>query len=329
MALSSSDKARLYHELGTLLKSGFHMDRGLTLLLGQNPSAARRRWLEGFQRGLNEKLGVAESLEKYCRESTTELEHGLIAAGERGGRLEESCQHLAEYFELRQASVSKALGALIYPVLVAHLAVLLPDISQVVKTGSVASGFAGVPLRLAVLWCILGVIAFAGNAVLRAARTSAGADRCLQMLPLVGKVRGHWALARFCQVMRTSLLAALRMSDSLRLAGGATQSALFRAGSEKAAQSIEGGGDFASSIRVAHAFPVSFENAMETAEHAGALDEEFSRWAVAETQLAAAAQDRAAEWLPRIFYLAVVLYVATRVIGVMGGYYGSLSHFGD
>ncbi len=328
MPLTTKEKARLYHDLGTMLKSGFHLDRGVELLLGQSPSRGAREWLEGLQRGLQEHLGVAESIQRRAP-GTSELETGLIEAGERGGRLDEACQHLAEYFELRQRSVSKAMGALVYPVILAHLGAFFPDISKMMLGGGLAAGFAGVPLRLACLWVILATIAIGALTLSRLARTSQTADRILSMLPLVGSIRRHWALARFSQVMRTGLLASLKVSEALRLAGGATQSAVMKAGADSAAQSVEQGGTLSDSLRVANAFPFQFNNSVEMAEQSGTMDVEMDRWATVESRLAAQAQDRAAEWLPRIFYLLVVLYVAFRIVGTFTGYYSKLGEAMD
>ncbi|MEI6537752.1 MAG: type II secretion system F family protein, partial [Verrucomicrobiaceae bacterium] len=100
--------------------------------------------------------------------------------------------------------------------------------------------------------------------------------------------------------------------------------ALMNIGAQRAALSIEEGGDLAGSLRASRVFPVQFNNSVEMAEQAGTLDVEMNRWAEAESRLAALAQDRAAEWLPRIFYLLVVLYVASRVVGMFMGYYGKL-----
>ncbi len=323
MSLTTKEKARLYHDLGTMLKSGFHLDRGVELLLGQSPSRGARQWLEGLQSGLQEHLGVAEAVQRYAP-GTSELETGLIEAGERGGRLDEACQHLAEYFELRQRSVSKAMGALVYPIILAHLGALFPDISKMMLGGGLSAGFTGVPFRLACLWIILAGIGLVALMLMRLARTSQAADRILNLLPLVGSIRRHWALARFSQVMRTSLLASLKVSESLRLAGGATQGAVMKAGADFAAQSVEDGGTLSGSLRASQAFPFQFNNSIEMAEQAGTMDVEMDRWATAESRLAAVAQDRAAEWLPRIFYLLVVLYVASRIVGTFAGYYGQL-----
>lgn len=322
MPLSSREKARLYHDLGTLLKSGFHLDRGLELMLGQDSSAARRNWLESLAKGLAAGHGMTEALQKNPSGSS-ELEIGLLAAGERGGRLDEACAHLAAYFELRQQSLSKAVGALVYPLIVAHLAVLVPDFSKVVA-GGLGAGFSGIPLRLAVLWGGIALVIVVSYFWLKTATRSASADRCLGKVPLAGVVRRHWALARFSQVMQTCLLAALKFPDALRLAGGASQSAMFRDAAESVAVKIEAGGGFAASLRVTGGFPQQFVHSMEIAEQSGTLDVELGRWATMESQLAAHAQDRAAEWIPRIFYILVVLFVAWRVIGMFSGYYRTL-----
>lgn len=324
MPLSSRDKARLYHELGTMLASGFHLDRGLDLLLAQKPPAPRRRWLEGLRTGLRDRLGVAESLAKHNAGTVTDLEQGLIAAGERGGRLDAACKHLAEYFELRRQSTSRALGALIYPLILAHLGALFPDLSRAMVGGGLSGAFAGAPLRLLVLWALLAALGTIAVAWSRAAVRSSSADRLLRLMPLVGSIRGHWALARFAQVMRTGLLAAMRISETLRLAGAASQSALMDRAARVAADAIDAGGDFSGSLRAAGGFPAEFVNSMEMAEQSGTLDHELGRWAEAEVALAARAQDRAAEWLPRIFYVLVVLYVASRILGMFGAYYGQL-----
>jgi len=322
MALSSKDKARLYHDLGTLLKSGFHLDRAIDLMLGQNPSAGRRAWLEGLREGLAGGSSVSEALQKKPSGSSR-LEVGLLAAGERGGRLDEACAHLAEYFELRQQSVSKALGALVYPVIVVHFAMVVPDFSKVV-TGGLGAGFAGIPLRLAVLWSLIAAVVAAAVMWSRAATRSVQADRMLGRVPLAGAVRRHWGLARFSQVMHISLLAALKVSEALRLAGGASQSAVLDEGARSAALKIEAGGNFSDSLREAGGFPFQFGNSMEMAEKSGTLDQELGRWALAEAQLAARAQERAAEWMPRIFYVLVVIYVAWRIIGMFTGYFQTL-----
>ena len=148
------------------------------------------------------------------------------------------------------------------------------------------------------------------------------------MLPLIGSTRRHWALARFCQVFQTGLLASMKMTESLKLAGAATQSALMNEAATRTAGAISSGGRLAESMRRGSAFPRIFLNMVQTAEETGTLDVEMGRWSEAESELAATSQDRAAEWLPRIMYVCVMLYVAWRIISGFQGIYGPESELG-
>jgi type II secretory pathway component PulF len=326
LGMSLAEKARIYHDFGTLLKSGFHMDRAVELLLGQNPSTGRRHWLMALRQGLSEKLSMSQALASHGGGTVTELELGLIEAGERGGRLEDSCSHLAEYFELRKKSLSKAAGALVYPLILAHLGALVPDLSKAMEGHGVGAAFAAAPWRILGLWAILGSVAVLALGWLKLAATSEAADRILGSLPMIGGARRHWALARFAQVMRTCLLAALNISESLRLAGGASQSAVLKAAAQRAADSVVQGTTLSVALTLAGGFPGTFVNGVEMAENAGTLDVEIARWMKAEMEMAATAQDRLAEWLPRVVYVIVVLWIAARIVFAFSGYFEQLQN---
>lgn len=325
--MTTKQRAQLFHELGKLIGAGLHVDRSVELLLDQQPATPVRLWLQGLQRGLAGHLSVSESVAKHT--DALPLETSLLAAGERGGRLESACEHLARYYDLRQKSRDKALAALIYPLILLHLGLVFPDVPQLVLGEGVAGVLGQIALRVVVAWVLLGGLGFAVWTILRLAVTSTVADRWLNTIPLLGKVRRHWALARFCQVFETGLLAAFRVSETLKLAGDASQSATLHEAGRSAAEGIEAGDRLAAAMKRTGAFPRTFMQSVATAEEAGTLDREMARWAAAEGELAAQAQDRVAEWLPRIFYVIVVLYVAGRILGMFAGYYGQLEKMMD
>jgi type II secretory pathway component PulF len=66
-AMKLSEKASLYRELAKLVGASFHLDRSLELLLGQQPSHARRTWLLGLQKGLAAGQSVAEAVQDAQR----------------------------------------------------------------------------------------------------------------------------------------------------------------------------------------------------------------------------------------------------------------------
>jgi len=320
--MNNKQRATLYHEFAKLLAAGLHIDRSIELLLDQRPAAPVRNYLKGIERGLSERLGFAESISRYSGAGVTHLEKSLLAAGERGGQLEQACEHLAHYFELRQKSVDKAVGALVYPLIILHMGLLLPDLISTFSGKGLDEILPALILKLVVVWGLLigGFLLWQNLA--KSAASSTTADSFIRTLPLIGSISKHWALARFSQVFQTGLLAALNIVETLKLAGEASQSALISTGADQAAQSVKDGKTLTESLRKTGAFPRSFVNSVDTAENTGALDQEMGRWAEIEGGLAARAQDRAAEWLPRIFYFIVVLYIAWRIISMFMGIYG-------
>jgi type II secretory pathway component PulF len=139
-------------------------------------------------------------------------------------------------------------------------------------------------------------------------------------------VRRHWALARFSQVFHACLLASMRMTECMQLAGGASHSGMLRHASQDAARRIAAGATIAGSMADVHGFPEIFVHGIDTAEETGTLDHEMNRWAAAETIEAGDAVQRAAQWLPKIAYAFVVIYVAYRIITMMTGLYDGMSY---
>jgi type II secretory pathway component PulF len=320
--MTNQQRATLYHEFAKLLAAGLHADRSIDLLLEHRPAAPVRKFLRGIRKGLDQRLGFSEAIINYNTANTSKLETSLLAAGERGGRLEDACEHLARYFELRQKSIDKVVGALIYPLILVHFALILPEFVAYFSGTPLAQIIPDLIFRLIVLWAILAAFAMLWLQGAKAAAQSTSIDGLIGMIPLVGSINRHWALARFCQVFHTGLLAALNISETVKLAGAASQSALLHRATIKASKEIIAGQPLTAALRSGNAFPRSFLNAVNTAETTGTLDIELGRWAQIEGELAARSQDRAAEWLPRLFYVAVVFYIASRIIALFQTLYG-------
>lgn len=318
-----SEKALLYRELSKLVGADFHLDRSLNLLLRQQPSHARRTWLQGLQRGLEEGKGIADSLRVHCAPFAGTLELALIEAGERSGRLNDAFSHLARFFEAWDVAMRQAMGAMIYPLVLAHMGIVLPELPGVVTASMQGEGLSwrGMLMPLAILWLIILSLFLLWRWLSRIGAHSAAVDAWLGRIPLIGGVRRHWALARFSQVFHACLLASMRMTECIQLAGAASHSGLLARASEDAAKRIAAGETIAGAMADVHGFPMVFVHGVATAEEAGTLDHEMNRWAATESIEAADAVQRAAQWLPRVAYGFVVIYVAYRIITMMSSYY--------
>jgi type II secretory pathway component PulF len=334
--MTLSEKARLYRELAKMLKAGFHMDRSVELLASQSPSGGVRRFLRGVQSGFSQRLDMATAVEENNRGLTTALERSLISSGERSGRLSEAFEHLHRYFETCHRGQREARSAMIYPLVLLHLGVLVPSFAKQALTGAVrqvgdqapvdqgAGVGAEVALHLGVFWAGLLVLWLLWRGVSAVARRSAFMDGLLGWIPLIGTVRAHWALARFCQVFHSGLLAAMRITECLQLAGDAAQSGRLLAGAEAAQKRVAGGESLAASLRGTGLFPKFFLDSVGSAEEVGTLDLEMGRWAASETESAGDAQRQAAEWYPRVLYFGVMAYVGWRVIDMAMSYFGAI-----
>lgn len=318
------DKATLYRELAKLVEGALHLDRSLELLLAQKSHRVRRQYLEGLQRGLGEGMGLADSVRKYNAERATSLEVALIDAGERSGRLGMSFNHLARYFAAMDGAGQKARQAMIYPLILAHLALLLPELPALIVAQEGDHPERRMVIGLIILWGLILGGMWLWRWLSHRASTSASIDAWLNRIPFAGAARRHWALARFCQVSHACMLASVNMVEVVKLSGQASQSGVLFQASERAAEKVMEGGPLGESLADSGGFDIDFVNALATAEEVGKIDEELARWSTNETLAAHESIDRAAQWLPKVGYFIVVLFVLWRIVGMVQGIYGGM-----
>lgn len=317
-----SEKASLYRDLAKLVGVSFHLDRTLELLLGQKPSHARRTWLEGLQTGLGEGKSVAESISAHNGMLSDGLEATLISAGERSGRLGDALSHLARYFEAWDVGLRQMRRALIYPFVLAHLGLVLPELPAIVvaSMNGGESPLRGLLVTLLLFWAVIVLLAVGWRWLSRKGTTSAEVERVLTRIPLVGGVRQHWALARFAQVFHACLMAGMNMSESMRLAGAASHSGVLKSAAQNAASRIARGETVSGAMADVYGFPLVFVHSVATAELAGTLDREMNSWAASEMIEAQDALKTATDWMPKIFYALVACYVAYRIVSTFAGH---------
>jgi type II secretory pathway component PulF len=328
--MSPASKAHFYRQLAKLIRSGFHLDRSVELLLSQQNDSATRTFLVLIKTGLTRGGGLTEALSDT---PASTLEKAMVRAGEFSGQLEATCTHLAELFEAEATSQKAVRSALIYPLFLAHAGVLVPVLSDYLSsalTGHTYSPLHSVFIRLGVLWALM----IGGWWLWRTLRTraedSSTADRVVRAIPWAGAVRAHWTLGRFCHVFYSTLSAGIRVADCMRMSGAAARSGLLSEASDKAALEVDQGQTLATALeKGGDAFPKVFVDSVHAAEAAGSVDLEMQRWATVETEFAISAQKKATEMLPKVLYFGVIIYVAWAIIDFFGAYYGQIMKMGN
>ncbi|CAN5384841.1 MSHA fimbrial biogenesis protein MshG [soil metagenome] len=330
MAFRAPQKALLYGELAKLVQAGFGIDKAADTILHGDPPRAQEQFADGLKSGLEQGKSIADSI-RALDLPISELEIGLVEAGEKGGRLEDAFAHLANYFEMLDRTGRQVRARMIYPFVLLHAAIILPAIPLAVfPDGGGVHGFLfDIVTKFAIFYGLAALVTFAWIATSRAARTQAAPDRLLDRIPMVGKVRRSLAFARFCRVFKIYLLSGQRMDDGFRAAAAASASGAVFVASEDVVASIRRGDPIGPELVANPAFPKSLARSLLTAEEAGTLDTDLHRWSILMEANASEALEQLGAWLPKIIYAIVVLFVLYQIFAMASAYFGQITGLMD
>ena len=183
--ISWLDRALGYRQLGQLLRAGMPLQQSLQQLGGG------RAWQAHCQHAATQLASGAELTAAWSHE--TPFIRAVISWSERSGRLEQACQRIADSAERLVNWRRQLFGKLVYPILVLHLALLVPAIPGVVQ-GNPAWYLLIGPLSL---WLILIALLTLGVTT-----------RQWWMPVLLARGPLHWLVAPAREALITELLAA-------------------------------------------------------------------------------------------------------------------------
>ncbi|MGH8017732.1 MAG: type II secretion system F family protein, partial [Opitutaceae bacterium] len=191
--------ARWYAQMASFAEAGFGVEQAVESAAGLSP--ARREVLLA-------RLRAGESIEDSILHGAPwipDLDRQLIAAGAVSGRLPEMLRRLAAKHEEGVRASRRALMATLYPLAVAHFAVLAFPIKVAIVDGDLmAYGWA--VLKILIPFWLLGLgFFFAVKQRFRPAMA------VLDFLPLVGGYRRARAIADLAFVLETQVVAGISL----------------------------------------------------------------------------------------------------------------------
>jgi len=314
-------RALLHRELARLVEAGFPIDKAADTLLSRDPDPERKRVLEALRDGLKGGKSIAGSLEPVL----SPMEHSLLEASEKGGRIADGFSYLSEFFSMRARTRSQAVAGLIYPLLVLHLAII--PASLMLTFGKGLKYFLPTALGLLVLlYVVLAAVFFGARALVARGEHDRTVDSVLRRLPVLGAWRRSESLSRFCKVLEISLLAARLPSEAVTLAASASNSAMVRASAVRISQETAAGHPLGPSMAGDPAFPVELADSLTSAEIAGSLEKEAGRWSMYFQTEANQAATQVATWLPRLIYGIAVIVVIVVAVKFMLQYLNMLTN---
>jgi general secretion pathway protein F len=233
--VAGRDLVAFTRRLATLLEAGVPLDRALAIQAELAPSERLRAITGEILREVRAGRSLAEACAKHHPHPFSRLYVSMVRAGERGGVLETTLTHLAEFLEEARALRDAVVSSLIYPALLTGVGAaavvflmtfVIPRFADIFRD---LGGAIPAPTRLLLavsgwlqqFWWLLGLGGLAAALGARVALRTAGGrlavDRLLLRLPLAREVLLEYEVARLARTLGTLLGSGVTLIPALAL----------------------------------------------------------------------------------------------------------------
>jgi type II secretory pathway component PulF len=284
--------------LANLLAGGVSLSRSLALLRREASSPSAKALWGKIHDDIVGGTALADAMAKYPK-SFSSVYVAMVRAGEAGGFLEVVLGQIAD-FRVRESELKgKVKGAMIYPAVLACLAVgvliflltfFIPRFSTmfadlhgqlpgltlfIIHASDIVSSRYGIVVAIAVVFAI---------AVMRQYIASEAGRRAFEKVvlatPALGTLVAHFALVRFCRMLGTLVGAGVPLVSSLRTARQAIGNQTLADTVLHAIEEVQRGQALSRSLgNSPKLFPPSVVEMIAVAEETGRLDKELVRLA--------------------------------------------------
>ncbi len=270
--MSRQDVADFTRELSVMLGAGQDLDRSLRFLVETAPNKRVLATVEALRRTVRDGGSLAAALAENGA-SFPRLYIGLVRAGEAGGTLAATLDHLAALLERERGLASTVKSAMIYPalLLVAAIGSIILLLTQVLpqfvplfeQSGAQLPG----PTRALLLLgdfvsdnglyvgLLLLVLLFAANQLLKQPGPRLKADMLLLRLPIVGGLQRELVAARFTRTLGTLLMNGVPLIAALTIVQDAVGNRAAIGAVARAALRAKGGAGLAGPLEESGLFP--------------------------------------------------------------------------
>jgi type II secretory pathway component PulF len=280
-------------------------------------------------------MSLADALGKWPK-SFPPIYVAMVRAGEMGGFIDLVLGQIANFSSREQDLKAKVKAAVIYPIILAVLAVAILIFLMtyfIPRFSSIFAEFGGsLPsLTLAIVrasealmkyWLIFVIviclIVVATKRALEKQQGRLAMERWLLQIPVVGKGVARFALVRFCRMLGTLAGAGVPLITALQVAKEAIGNQVLTEAVSGAIEKVRTGQSLAKSLATCPVlFPATVIEMVSVAEESGRLDDELVRLASAyEDQLDRHLKMTVAMAEPALLFIMAAL-VGTVVIGML------------
>lgn len=313
--MASMDTSAFFQQLAMLVKSGLPLNQGLTHLIKSQPKSLKK-----LTQAIAADLSEGKSLSQACRAhhqgrfSTSQL--ACIEAAEDSGQLEPMLEALAKEESFDSQLAQKIKSRLVYPVLLIHLAALIPAFITLSQQS----------LIFALLEVILWLSPFyLGAFALYFFTRSGQLDAVYLKVPFVGSTIKNTDASRFYRTLATLLKAGARVENAWLAACNATTNRHLTQVLKDQLPHLQAGEPFSDLMLRSRIFPASTVNLLAAGELSGNLTQTLSQLAELLRFDAEQSAGRMALALAACLYVLAVGMIILRILSVLGPVFETLN----
>jgi general secretion pathway protein F len=326
----------LTSELAVMLRAGLPLDGALRVLLGMDhrpPVAALvAQILESVKGGTPLSRALAARGELFGP-----FYVNMVRSGEASGQLGAVLTRLVEHLERMRALRESVVSALIYPGILLSVAVLsvlailifiVPQFEQLFRDAKEALplatrlvlGAGHLVIDYGVV--LLAVLVLGGYALARWLRSASGQrwwQARLAQLPVLGRVRHEYNLARFSRTFGTLLANGVPILTALGIASETLEDVQLRDSIKGVAPKVKSGGRLAEALAATGSFEPLAINLVRVGEETGTLDRMVLELAAVLDRKVETGIKRGLTLLEPILILGLGLVIAVVIVSILMG----------
>ena len=287
-----------------------------------NTAYSKEAFLEA---ALRAKKGESiESLMDALSQLLSETERATVIAGWNGGRVEAVLDSVVAQRELWYSARRRIRAQMILPVLVLIIAAFVAPLPGLIAGqtgvfGYFATAFAPILICL-IGWKFLANVLWGRkpDGMLRGPNAPPAppdkTDEYKMKIPVLNSVERNRCLAEYASCLANLLSAGVPISQALDTCSRAMSNGLYRQAVARSAEVVRGGNLLTTSLFPTELWPQDFVAAVRVGEQSGKLDEVLARYADHARENYVRAIDAFAQWLPRVVYGIISIYVIYQIL---------------
>lgn len=321
-----AQRAELYHQLAQLTSAGFGLVQALHRLERAPPSRAFRKPLRLLLARLERGETFSEALEATGSWMPA-FDIALVRAGEQSGRLDACFKLLYEYYLNRAQIARRVISELTYPVFLLHFAVFVLATPRFFRGGTMTGYMFDTFGVLLPIYVLAVLILYAGQAR-HGVKWRALVEKITSLVPGVRMTRRELALARLAAALEALINAGFPIYNGWVLAAAASGSPALERVVQSWKPRLDAGQTPAEILQTCRQFPDLFVNLYSSGEISGKLDEALRHLHNIYQEEGTRKLHMLAQWIPRLIYICIVLWIAMQIVGFWTGYYGQIGGAG-